>query len=469
MGHPRRRENEKLGHPPNNGQVSYTFDNVGNRLQRNSTLPAVPATGLLNYDANDRTAADPYDSDGNLLSSGAGTNVYDFENRLVQAGGVSIVYDGDGNRVVETVAGVTTHYLVAELNPTGYAQVIEEHAGIGNLQRQYAWGLQLISARDFPSGTSHYYGLDGHGSVRFLTSSTGAITDTYDYDAFGNLISKTGTTTNNYLFAGEQFDPALGIYYNRARYYDQRLGRFWTMDDAEGENRDPISLHTYLYASANPIDRLDPSGNESLVDISVSFAIDQTLNAMPISAVFRAGQFAVNVLRGQDLGDAAKGAALGFLEDTAFTFLSAGLLRYAAGVLPLRQAGTALVRAANSAWNKVGIGQRGRAVEDFIFANVFGRLRSLHPNFPVIDDFYQGIATSIKSIDLTAASYQSASALRSVLSRYAGNLAEFGRKNIRQANGRWGPYHWARANCCDRGWRGNGGAGVGAEGVLTEL
>jgi len=54
---------------------------------------------LLNYDANDRTATDPYDANGNLLASGAGTNVYDFETHLVQAGGVSLVYDGDGNRV----------------------------------------------------------------------------------------------------------------------------------------------------------------------------------------------------------------------------------------------------------------------------------------------------------------------------------------------------------------------------------
>jgi hypothetical protein len=29
----------------NNGQVSYTLDNVGNRLQRNSTLPSIVATG----------------------------------------------------------------------------------------------------------------------------------------------------------------------------------------------------------------------------------------------------------------------------------------------------------------------------------------------------------------------------------------------------------------------------------------
>jgi hypothetical protein len=130
----------------------------------------------------------------------------------VQRGGVKIVYDGDGNRVQETVAGVVTRYLTGEVNPTGYVQVMAELSGTNQMLRGYEWGLQLAAVRDFTvnsGGIFHYYGLDGHGSVRFLTSSTGAVTDTYDYDAFGNLISQTGTTVNNYLFAGEQFDPAL--------------------------------------------------------------------------------------------------------------------------------------------------------------------------------------------------------------------------------------------------------------------
>jgi hypothetical protein len=123
--------------------VSYTFDSVGNRVQRNSTLPTVVATGLLNYDANDRTATDPYDANGNLLQSGVGGNVYDFENRLIRAGGVSLVYDGDDNRVQETVAGVTTSYLVADQNLTGYAQVMDELQG-GAVSRTYTYGLSLI-------------------------------------------------------------------------------------------------------------------------------------------------------------------------------------------------------------------------------------------------------------------------------------------------------------------------------------
>jgi RHS repeat-associated protein len=251
-----------------NGNISYTYDSVGNRTQRNSTLPASPATGLLNYDANDRTSTDTYDANGNLLSSGAGANVYDFENRLVAAGGVKLVYDGDGNRVKETVAGTTTNYLVADQNLTGYAQVLDELQS-GVVSRTYSYGLSLISQRLTANGQGlSFYGFDGHGSVRFLTSSTGAVTDTYDYDAFGNLITQTGTTPNNYLFAGEQFDPALGIYYNRARYYDQRIGRFWTTDAWEGDPQSPLSLHKYLYASANPINFLDPTGHDGVTPLT---------------------------------------------------------------------------------------------------------------------------------------------------------------------------------------------------------
>jgi RHS repeat-associated protein/uncharacterized repeat protein (TIGR01451 family) len=278
----------------NNGQVTYTFDNVGNRTQRNSTLPGVVATGLLNYDANDRTSTDSYDASGSLLSSGAGANVYDFENHLVKAGGVTLVYDGDGNRVKETVATVPTSYLVADQNLTGYAQVLDELQG-GAVSRVYSYGLELINERQSIAGTptTSFYGFDGHGSVRFLASSTGAVIDTYDYDAFGILTSRTGTTPNNYLFAGEQFDPALGIYYNRARYYDERVGRFWTMDSFADDAFDPPSLHKYLYANANPANLVDPSGMETIGEIAEAAAIYLSNVAARAQVAFRAGGAAI--------------------------------------------------------------------------------------------------------------------------------------------------------------------------------
>jgi RHS repeat-associated protein len=118
-----------------------------------------------------------------------------------------------------------------------------------------------------------------------LTDTTGNVTDTYDYDAFGNLIHSTGTTPNNYLFAGEQFDPDLHLYYNRARYLNTSTGRFWSMDMHEGDDEDPTSLHKFGYAGADPVDALDRSGNDFDIGSVIGAAgIGVTLLAMPTLA-----------------------------------------------------------------------------------------------------------------------------------------------------------------------------------------
>jgi RHS repeat-associated protein len=171
--------------------------------------------------------------------------------------------------VVTTDTTTTTFYLVDERNPSGYAQVLEEWVSVNTqpatLARAYSYGHDLISQRQ-GGGATQFYGYDGHGSTRLLTDAAGAVTDTYTYDAFGILIAQThagAATPNNYLYAGEQFDPDLGLYYNRARYLNPNTGRFWSMDAFEGNNSDPLSLHKYLYAHSNPANGTDPSG-ESL-------------------------------------------------------------------------------------------------------------------------------------------------------------------------------------------------------------
>jgi len=104
---------------------------------------------------------------------------------------------------------------------------------------------------------------------------------TYDYDAFGVLLHSTGSTPNNYLYSGEQFDPDLGLYYNRARYLSVTTGRFWTMDTDEGNDNEPVSLHKYFYAEGEPIDGVDPTGNDDLATITAGFSISETLDALP--------------------------------------------------------------------------------------------------------------------------------------------------------------------------------------------
>jgi RHS repeat-associated protein len=97
---------------------------------------------------------------------------------------------------------------------------------------------------------------------RQLTNAAGAITDTYTFDAFGNKIASTGTTPNSYFYRGEQYDPDLGLYYLRARYYNPITGRFMSRDPEES-TFDPQELNKYLYANGDPVNLADPTGRAS--------------------------------------------------------------------------------------------------------------------------------------------------------------------------------------------------------------
>ena len=253
-----------------NGAVNYNYDAVDNRLTRNSTLAAVP-TASSAYDANDRLTSDAYDANGNTRSAGGISFTYDFENRIKTANGgaVRFVYDGDGNRVSETIGGTTTKFLVDDLNPTGYSQVMDEVVD-GSVTRTYAYGLNRISEDQLLNGSyvPSFYGYDGHGNVRFLAGSGGAVTDTYTFDAFGSQIAGTGTTPNPYLYSGERFDQNIGLYHLRARNYDPLKGRFGTMDSHQGDIFNPATLHKYTYAQADPVNRIDPSGLADLFEYS---------------------------------------------------------------------------------------------------------------------------------------------------------------------------------------------------------
>src|SRR5208337_1574237 len=72
----------------------------------------------------------------------------------------------------------------------------------------------------------------------------------------------SGPSANEFQYRGEQFDTSLGMYYLRARYYRPQIGRFLTQDTYEGDDEEPVTLHKYLYANADPVDARDPGGNE---------------------------------------------------------------------------------------------------------------------------------------------------------------------------------------------------------------
>ena len=258
------------------GTISYRYDTVGNRTNRTSNV-----SGLTNqaftFNTNDLLSTDVYDSNGSTRTNGANTFFYDVENRLTNATvggtGVTYAYNADGVRVAKTSGGTTTLYLVDDRNPTGHAQVLEEltvSGGATNLVKVFTYGHDLIAQRIVSNGLRTFYGYDGNGNTRYLTGTNTAVSDTYAYDAFGASLTSSGSTANDYLYAGEQYDPTLALYFLRARYLNTGSGRFSTRDNFPGDTENPITLHKYLYVGNDPANKIDPSGNEFAIAASLT-------------------------------------------------------------------------------------------------------------------------------------------------------------------------------------------------------
>ena len=106
---------------------------------------------------------------------------------------------------------------------------------------------------------------------------SGTVTDRYSYDGYGNLLDKKGNTENDFLYTGEQYNYLTELYYLRARYMNPSTGTFISMDSYAGTIYDPVSLHKYLYANANPVMYRDPSGYMSMTEMAGSLAISAIL------------------------------------------------------------------------------------------------------------------------------------------------------------------------------------------------
>ncbi|MBC3876115.1 hypothetical protein H8K55_21210 [Undibacterium sp. LX15W] len=92
------------------------------------------------------------------------------------------------------------------------------------------------------------------------TDNSGQLKSETVYDAFGNIVSRSGTSANKFGYTGHQMDQETGLIYFQARYYDPQTGRFITQDPYEGDWNTPLSLHHYLYAYGNPTTYVDLHG-----------------------------------------------------------------------------------------------------------------------------------------------------------------------------------------------------------------
>jgi len=250
---------------------TFTYDPAGNRLLKNHdgarTTYAYDVANQLTYsqDAGGRTTF-TFDADGNQQvvrepSGDRTTYAWDYENRMTLArlpAGIrnTMAYDADGLRVKLEESTGTKKFVWDDQNYLGETDAANDTQVVYTNEPQL-YG-NLVSQRR--GGTSHWYHFDALGSTRELTDVSAVVTDTRLYDAWGNAVATTGSTTSPLRWVGEVgyfSDPQTGLHYVRARIYRPSIARWLSIDPlAFAGSEDTL----YSYVSNNGIVFIDPSG-----------------------------------------------------------------------------------------------------------------------------------------------------------------------------------------------------------------
>ncbi|MEZ0275987.1 MAG: RHS repeat-associated core domain-containing protein, partial [Roseimicrobium sp.] len=273
--------------------TSYSYDKVGNRLNK-----AVHSNGVLQkqtgYASNSRnqliawsesngsgivqrSASMTYDAAGNRItqnitpaggSAQSTTYAWDYDNRLTSVtlpGSLTHTYGYDyrtrritrsepgGNPVAMTYSGglsvaeyeVTDPLLgtLGALPEVEYQRGPDMGGGVGGL---------LYSLR---SGTAKFNLSNGRGDVVAQSDSTGALTWTASYEAYGKRPVETGSNADRQRANTKEEDPT-GLLNEGFRYRDLETG-VWLSKDPAGFVDGP---NLYAYVQQNPWTSWDPLG-----------------------------------------------------------------------------------------------------------------------------------------------------------------------------------------------------------------
>jgi RHS repeat-associated protein len=252
--------------------------NLGGSTSRNVWHPVAPHSFT-------------YDFDGNLTQDDRWVYTWDAENRMTSMETVAaaygagvprqrltFVYDYLGRRVRKTVANWNgSAYVTAVDRKFIYDgwNLIAEHNALASGEpavARYAWGIDLsgtlqggggvgglLAVFDVTGSATHLPHYDGNGNLLALTdAATGALTATYEYDAFGNPQRSTGTyaATNPFRFSTKYTDTETSLVYYGRRFYDPKLGRFVGRDPIEEQG----GLNLYGFVANNAVNRWDLLG-----------------------------------------------------------------------------------------------------------------------------------------------------------------------------------------------------------------
>jgi RHS repeat-associated protein len=246
----------------NSQNESYNFDDVGNRTSshRSASYGYQPFNKVITT----ATANYVYDANGNMVSKAEGSNFwrygFDYENRLVSASTrkqtVRYRYDALGRRVQRYIVGgkENTKFIY-----DGQDVLVDDNSGT---LTKYLNGAGIDNKlRSQTGSTVNYFLADHLGSTNGLTDSSGNLTASTNYDAFGNATN--AEFPSRYQFTGREYDSFTGLHYYRARFYDANLGRFIS-EDPIGFAGGDVNLYGYVWN--NPLKWTDPTGKFPIWD-----------------------------------------------------------------------------------------------------------------------------------------------------------------------------------------------------------
>ena len=152
------------------------------------------------------------------------TNSWDGENRLARVATTSgivdtFVYNRDGRRVQKATPTGVSNYVWDGRNIICEAELVGAVVAVYTLDASL-YGNLISENR---GSADSFYLFDELASTRALTNSTGAITDTACYTAFGGSVGAPGSTQHDYWFGGQlgyYYDSGDRNFYVRARFYD---------------------------------------------------------------------------------------------------------------------------------------------------------------------------------------------------------------------------------------------------------
>ena len=114
---------------------------------------------------------------------------------------------------------------------------------------------------------AYLLGTNIQGDITCIYDTAGNRVVTYTYDAWGKILSVTGTAANTIgrynplRYRGYYYDNETGFYYVSSRYYDPEIGRWINADSAIGQIGNVQSTNMFSYCFNNPVNMSDPTGN----------------------------------------------------------------------------------------------------------------------------------------------------------------------------------------------------------------